>query len=55
MSTPGILVADVAWPEVDARLERGVTAVLPVGAACKEYGRHLHNKALLPAAPSAGK
>lgn len=41
MSTPGIFVADEAWPEVGARLLAGATAVLPVGAASKEHGRHL--------------
>lgn len=41
MSTPGIFVADEAWPEVGARLKAGATAVLPVGAASKEHGRHL--------------
>ncbi|UCE89678.1 MAG: creatininase family protein [Pseudomonadota bacterium] len=37
----GIRVAEVAWPEVLARIEAGATAVLPVGAACKAHGRHL--------------
>ena len=35
------LVADLAWPEVKAYLERGYLAVLPIGAACKEHGHHL--------------
>lgn len=38
---PGILVADVAWPEIQERLNRGAIAILPVGAACKEHGPHL--------------
>ena len=41
MSTPGIQLADAAWPEVGTRLAAGATAVLPVGAASKEHGRHL--------------
>ena len=35
------LVAELAWPEVKAYLERGYLAVLPIGAACKEHGHHL--------------
>jgi creatinine amidohydrolase len=37
----GALLADLTWPEVEARLARGAAAVLPLGAACKEHGRHL--------------
>jgi creatinine amidohydrolase len=39
--TPGIRVADVSWPVVEGRLSRGAVAVLPIGAASKEHGRHL--------------
>jgi creatinine amidohydrolase len=37
----GVLVARVPWPEVQARLDAGAIAMLPVGAACKEHGYHL--------------
>lgn len=37
----GVLAAEVAWPEVERRLAAGAVAVLPVGAAAKEHGRHL--------------
>lgn len=37
----GAQVAELAWPEVEERLGRGATAVLPVGAASKEHGFHL--------------
>ena len=37
----GILVAETAWPEVDARLRKGATAILPVAAAAKQHGPHL--------------
>jgi len=37
----GILVAEAAWPEVDARLKKGATAILPVAAAAKQHGQHL--------------
>lgn len=39
----GVLVEQVAWPEVAARLSRGATAVLPVGAGSKEHGYQLPN------------
>jgi creatinine amidohydrolase len=39
--TPGIRVARVNWPVLEAQLIRGAVAVLPVGAASKEHGRHL--------------
>ncbi|HVS27531.1 MAG TPA: creatininase family protein [Burkholderiales bacterium] len=38
---PGAWVADLAWPEVEARIQSGAIAILPVGAAAKEHGRHL--------------
>lgn len=41
MRKQGIFVADVAWPEVMARLDAKATALLPVGAECKEHGAHL--------------
>ena len=37
----GAWVATLTWPEVAERLARGAIAVLPVGAAAKEHGRHL--------------
>jgi creatinine amidohydrolase len=37
----GIRVAAATWPRVEEMLLHGATAVLPVGAACKEHGRHL--------------
>ena len=37
----GLRVADVSWPEVANRAERGAVGVLPVGAASKQHGRHL--------------
>ena len=39
--TPGLLLENSAWPEVAAHIEAGASAVLPVGAASKEHGRHL--------------
>jgi creatinine amidohydrolase len=41
MQKQGIFVADVTWPEVMARLDAKATALLPVGAECKEHGAHL--------------
>ena len=37
----GIKVATSSWPEVEGRLADGWSAVLPIGAASKEHGRHL--------------
>ena len=37
----GIRVAASAWPDVERRLAEGDLALLPIGAACKEHGRHL--------------
>jgi len=37
----GIRVATTTWPRVEEMLMQGATAVLPIGAACKEHGRHL--------------
>lgn len=37
----GINVAESTWPDVGARLAEGWPAVLPIGAASKEHGRHL--------------
>lgn len=37
----GVRVADVAWPAVERRLASGAPALLPIGAAAKEHGRHL--------------
>ena len=38
---PGAPVAELAWPEIAARLADGAIAVLPIGAAAKEHGPHL--------------
>ena len=38
---PGAQVAELAWPEIAARLADGAIAVLPIGAAAKEHGPHL--------------
>jgi len=38
---PGAFVAELAWPEVEKRIQSGAIAILPVGAAAKEHGRHL--------------
>ena len=37
----GIDVAESTWPEVSRRLADGWPAVVPIGAASKEHGRHL--------------
>jgi len=37
----GIRVAATSWPRVEEMLEHGASAVLPIGAGCKEHGRHL--------------
>ena len=37
----GIRVETVSWPRVEEMLGGGATALLPIGAACKEHGRHL--------------
>ena len=41
LGTRGLCVATAAWPEVGERLANGALAVLPIGAASKEHGRHL--------------
>ena len=38
---PGFWVADVSWPVVEERMAKGTIALLFVGAASKEHGRHL--------------
>lgn len=38
---PGALVAHLTWQEVEARIQSGAIAVLPIGAAAKEHGLHL--------------
>ena len=38
---PGAWVATLTWPEVEKRTQSGAIAILPVGAAAKEHGRHL--------------
>ena len=37
----GAWVAKLTWPEVVERIQSGAVAILPVGAAAKEHGRHL--------------
>lgn len=37
----GAWMADLSWPEVEARLGDGAVVVLPVGAAAKAHGAHL--------------
>jgi creatinine amidohydrolase len=37
----GLLVAEVSWDVIDLALAGGAVAVLPIGAAAKEHGRHL--------------
>ncbi len=39
--SPEAFVAQLSWPELERRVEAGVVAVLPVGAACKAHGPHL--------------
>ncbi len=39
--TRGAWVANLTWPEVEERIQSGAVAILPVGAAAKEHGRHL--------------
>lgn len=36
-----MLVAEASWDRVHAFLQRGAVALLPIGAASKEHGRHL--------------
>lgn len=38
---PGVFAAELAWPEVEKRIQSGAIAILPVGAGAKEHGRHL--------------
>ncbi len=40
-NTRGAWVANLTWPEVEERIQSGAVAILPVGAAAKEHGRHL--------------
>ena len=37
----GRLIEELAWPEVEAVFRAGWPALLPIGAAAKEHGRHL--------------
>ena len=34
-------IEDSSWPEVEQAIEHGAIAILPIGAAAKEHGRHL--------------
>ncbi len=38
---PGAFAAQLSWSEVESRVRSAAIAVLPVGAACKQHGRHL--------------
>ncbi|MEE9157784.1 MAG: creatininase family protein [Gammaproteobacteria bacterium] len=40
-SERGIRLEDVTWPVVQSHLNAGATALLPIGAACKQHGCHL--------------
>jgi creatinine amidohydrolase len=33
--------ANLSWRDLERRVQAGAVAVLPVGAACKQHGRHL--------------
>ncbi len=37
----GVHVSQATWREVESHVASGATAILPVGAACKEHGEHL--------------
>lgn len=39
--SPGAIVAQLSWSEVERRIHTAAIAVLPIGAACKEHGQHL--------------
>lgn len=41
MSIAGAWLEDLSWDEAEQRLADGAVAVLPVGAAAKQHGRHL--------------
>jgi creatinine amidohydrolase len=41
MQMPGIRVSESAWPAIEKTLESGADALLPIGATCKQHGRHL--------------
>ena len=34
-------IENLSWPQIEHRIEQGAIALLPVGAASKEHGRHL--------------
>ena len=34
-------IENLSWPQVEQRITTGATAILPIGAASKEHGRHL--------------
>ena len=34
-------IENLAWPEIEQRIQNGAFAILPVGAASKEHGRHM--------------
>lgn len=41
MTRQSTFLADLSWDEVEERLRRGASAILPIGAAAKEHGLHL--------------
>lgn len=41
VSPCGIRVSLIPWPEVQVRLKRNATAILPIAAGAKEHGYHL--------------
>lgn len=41
IKNPGRWVEKLTWPQIETKIEQGVIAVLPIGAAAKEHGRHL--------------
>lgn len=38
---PGRFLADLTWKEAEEAFGRGIVAVLPIGAGCKEHGLHM--------------
>src|SRR3954466_8031495 len=38
---PGLLLADLTWPQAERLLRRDAVVVIPLGAAAKEHGPHL--------------
>jgi len=40
-TTPGVVLADLTWPQAEAVLTADAVVVIPLGAAAKEHGPHL--------------